>query len=345
MASFPARIESVVRDYRTELARLEAAYTRAVGPARALMAQRLRDATGKFIRETRNAGIPSNVTRRWVTNLPAYRELLVMAQREMDQVTIEAVRAIQWQIASAAELGKPAVDALTVATLNATQTEAAALASSFGQVNTSAVRELVGQLQASSPLANLPRLNAEAVEQMGRELTRGIVEGTNSRVIGRRLAAASDIPLARAQTIARTETHRAFRESSRLAMQANQLVDQWVWHASLSPRTCSACWAMHGTISDTDTVMGSHPNCRCTMLPKVTAPAWMNAPEVEYESGEAAFARLSADAQREILGPGKYEAYARGDITLADTVRIRETDAWGVTRSTASLSEALGARV
>lgn len=80
------------------------------------------------------------------------------------------------------------------------------------------------------------------------------------------------------------------------------------------------------------------------MLPKVTPPAWMDAPAVEYPSGESVFSDLSADAQREILGPGKYEAYSQGRITLADTVRVRESDEWGVTRSTASLSEALGVR-
>ena len=344
MARLPAHIERVVRDYRSQLAALEAAYTRSVGPARAVLRERLRDATGKFIRDTRNAGLPANVTRRWVTNLPAYRELLAMAAQELDQVTIEAVRAIQWQIASAAELGKPAVDALTIATLNATPAEASLLASSFGQVNTGAVRELVGALQSSSPLANLAGLNAEAVETMGRHLTQGLVNGTNSRVIGRRMAAASEIPLARAQTIARTETHRAFRESSRAAMIANPLVQEWIWFADLGPRTCSACWSMHGQTFDTDETMGTHPNCRCTMLPKVTPPAWMDAPQVDYPTGEAAFRELTPEARLQILGPGKAAAYESGQITLADTVRVRTSDEWGVTRSTASLADALGVR-
>lgn len=269
-----------------------------------------------------------------------------MAAQELDQVTVEAVRAIQWQIAAASELGKPAVDALTIATLNATPAEASLLASSFGQVNTGAVRELVGALQSSSPLANLAGLNAEAVEAMGRHLTQGLVNGTNSRVIGRRMAAASDIPLARAQTIARTETHRAFRESARIAMQANPLVEEWIWWASLSPRTCSACWASHGERFSVDDAMPSHVNCRCTQLPAVTPPSWMtDAPVVEYPSGESEFAALSADAQRQILGAGKHDAYLAGDLTLKDTVRTVSSEQWGESRTTASLKDALGARV
>lgn len=344
MARLPARIERVAREYRAELAALEAAYTRAVGPQRAILRERLRDAAGRFIAETRNAGLPNSVTARWVTNLPAYRQLLIRAQRDLDRVTTEAVRAMQWQIAAAAELGKPAADALVVATLGASPAEAARLASSFGQVPSSAVAELVAALQEGSPLANLPRLNAEAVEAMGRHLTQGLVNGTHSRVIGRRLAAASDIPLARAQTIARTETHRAFREANRMAMDANPLVDGWVWHANLSPRTCSACWAMHGQRFPVTTPMPSHVNCRCAQIPAVTPPAWMDAEPVEYPSGEDEFAALSADAQRQILGPAKHDAYLAGDITLEDTVRTVRSDEWGESRTTASLAEALRVR-
>jgi SPP1 gp7 family putative phage head morphogenesis protein len=341
VARLPSRIERVVADYRARLEALEAAYTQAVGPHRAALHKRLRDEAGRFIRDIRRAGLPDEVTRRWITSQPAYRELLAAAARDLDRVTTEAVRAIQWQIASAAELGKPAADALTIATLNATPTEAARLASSFGQVPTGAVQQLVGQLQAASPLAQLPGLNAEAVEAMGRHLTQGLVNGTNSRVIARRLAAASDIPIARAQTIARTETHRAFREANRAAMQANPLVDQWVWHAKLEARTCSACWAMHGERFDVTVPFSGHPNCRCVALPAVTPPAWMDAPSVEYPTGEDAFAQLSEADRRRVLGPSKAEAYERGDITLADTVRVTESEEWGVTRSTASLKDAL----
>ncbi len=257
-------------------------------------------------------------------------------------MTVEAVRAIQWQVAHAAELGPQSVDALVAATLNVAPGQAATVGA-FGQVSTPAVAQLVGQLQAASPLAKLPGLNREAVQQMGRELTRGLVNGEHSRVIGRRIAAVTDIPAARAATIARTETHRAYREAGRLAMIENPLVHEWIWHASTTARTCAACWAMHGQIFPTDQPMGSHPNCRCTMLPKVTPPAWMDAPEVVYPSGEVLFDALPVADQRTILGPDKYHAFEQGRLRLGDVVKETETREWGTTRSVASLKDSLAA--
>jgi len=338
VASIPARIESVVAEYRQRLADLEAAYTRAVGPAQAALRVRLRDEAGRFIRDMRNAGLPDRVTRQWVTRHDDYQQLLRMAEAELDRITTEAVRVIQWQIAEAASLGKPAADALTIATLGASPTEAALLSSSFGQVNTGAVLQMVGQLQQASPLANLPRLNREAVETMGRELVRGLAEGTHSSTVGRRIARASDIPRARAATIARTEMHRAYRESNRLAYEANPLVGSWVWHAGLGVRTCAACWAMHGSVHPLDEAMGSHPNCRCTQLPSVTPPAWMNAPDVTYPTGEELFAALPEGQQRAILGAERHARYAAGDLPLASMVRETTTREWGTTRTVSPLT-------
>ena len=342
VGSLPARIQQVVTEYRRELARLEAEYTRTVGPARAMMRRRLRDEFGRFMRDLRNAGLPERVTRRWVTDHAGYQRLLRLAEAELDRVTSEAVRAMQWQIAEAAQLGKPAADALVAATLAASPAEAALLASTFGQIPIGAVEQLVGQLQSSSPLANLPRLNAEAVEAMGRELTRGLVRGDHSRVIARRIAAASDIPLARAQTIARTELHRSYRESNRAAYRANPLVGEWIWHSAGTTRTCAACWAMHGTIHSVDEAMSAHVNCRCTQLPKVTPPAWMtDAPDVQYPTGTELFAELPAADQRAILGRDKFAAFERGDIALSDVVKVNRSAEWGESRTVASLSQAM----
>lgn len=309
---------------------------------------RLRDELGRFLAAVEREGIPASVTRRWVTNLRQYETLLAVAESGVDEVTTEAVRAIQWAIGESAQLGQPAATAMTTAAVG---TEGPRLATTgvFGQVNVGAITQLVGQLQTSSPLRALPGLGEEAVQQMQRELVRGLANGEHSRAIGRRIAKTTDIPAARAATIARTEIHRAYRESNRLAYQANPMVEQWRWYCDLSPRTCSSCWSMHGTLHDLGDPMGTHPNCRCTQLPVVDharlRALGIDAPDVDYPTGEELFAKLPVADQREILGPGKLEAYQSGKITLADTVHVHESPEWGTTRSTASLGEALGARV
>lgn len=346
MADIPADIARVVAEYRGRIAAIETAYTRAVGPARTLAQARLRDEFGRFMAAVKRKGLPDVVTRQWVTDLPAYQQLVRVAEAGIDDVTTQAVRAIQWRVAEAAQLGKPAADALTAASIGPQGAQLAATGA-FGQVNIAAVTQLVGQLQASSPLVNLPGLKGPAIEQMQSQLVRGLANGQHSRTIAREITRTTDIPAARAQTIARTEVHRAYREANRAAYQANPMVGAWRWLSTAGPRTCSACYAMTGTVHSLDEPMGSHPNCRCTQLPVVSNTAMaalgIDMPDIHYPTGEELFADQPESVQREVLGAGKYEAYKAGKITLADTVHVRETKEWGTTRSTASLAEALAA--
>lgn len=337
-------IERVAAEYRARLAALEARYTRAVGEPRRRAARALNDQLALFLDEITTTGLPDRVTRQWLTDLPAYQRLVAVAHAGMDDVAAEAVRAIQWRIADAAALGKPAADQLTAVSIGDDGPRLAAQGA-FGQVNTAAVTELVGQLQASSPLRALPDLGGEAIQRMQSELLRGLANGEHSRTIGRRIAQATEMPAARAATIARTEIHRAYREANRIAFDANPMVGQWRWQAGLGARTCSSCWAMHGTVHSNDEAMGTHPNCRCAMLPVVDAgklrEIGIDAPDITWPTGEDLFAKQPAKVQLAVLGPEKFREYRRGRIRLADTVAVRRTREWGTTRSVGSARDAV----
>jgi SPP1 gp7 family putative phage head morphogenesis protein len=180
--------------------------------------------------------------------------------------------------------------------------------------------------------------------------------GGRPRRTARELRDALHVPLARALTIARTETLRAHREGQRAANVANpHLIGGWRWLAALDRRTCAVCWAMHGSEHPPGEVMGSHPNCRCTMLP--ITRSWAEVlPELPRERaaalpdtrpdpghGPAIFARLPAAEQRRILGPGAARHYRAGELTLDELVAFRVHPLWGPTRSRRSL-RALGLR-
>lgn len=191
----------------------------------------------------------------------------------------------------------------------------------------------------------LPGLNAEALQTMQRELVRGLANGEHSRTIGTRIAKAADMPSWRAATIARTEIHRSYREANRMAYQANPMVEQWRWMSALGARTCSACWAMHGTLHNLGDPMGSHPNCRCTQAPVVDnsklREMGIDAPDIEWPTGEELFAKQPASVQRQVLGHEKYEAFRAGKIGLNDTVQVRKSGTWGTTRTTNSTRDAI----
>jgi hypothetical protein len=103
---------------------------------------------------------------------------------------------------------------------------------------------------------------------------------------------------------------------------------------------------MTGQVFPTDEIMGTHVNCRCTMVP--LPPTWVQVfhpdapadlPELAtvVPDGETAFAHLSPAEQQEILGPVAYREYTAGRITLSQLVHVAHSAEWGTTRTTASL--------
>jgi SPP1 gp7 family putative phage head morphogenesis protein len=221
----------------------------------------------------------------------------------------------------------------------------------FDRLPTGALEELVGALADGSPLADLlGELGPAAARSVREALVAGLATGQGPRAIARRIRADLGGSLARALTIARTETLRAYRESSRRAYRANDdVVAGWIWHAQLGPRTCAACWAMHGSRHALDERLDGHPNCRCSMIPVTKSWAELGFPGVPdarpvIEPGEEAFRRLPAADQLAVLGPAKHAAYRAGEIGLADLVARDRSERWGTTRREASLAEARARR-
>lgn len=209
-----------------------------------------------------------------------------------------------------------------------------------------AAQQIAAVTQSGAPVGQLfAGFGPEAAKTLTDAITSGVVAGKNPRVIAADMRQALGGNLTRALTIARTETLRAYREASRLAYQANDNVLRgWVWTADLSTRTCSACWAQHGSVHPLDEVMATHPRCRCSMVPQTKS--WRELgfgeqPEgATIEPGPAVFRRLPDADQRRILGPSKYDAYKRREITLPDLVAKRESPVWGPSTAEAGLREA-----
>jgi SPP1 gp7 family putative phage head morphogenesis protein len=211
-------------------------------------------------------------------------------------------------------------------------------ASAFRRLNRRAVENIVAATTGDgSPLvAVLDRVAGAAAQDLVDILTTGVALGQSPNKLAALASRRLDVDLSRARLIARTETLRAYRTASLSTYQEHgDVVQEWVWHASLDERSCGACWALHGRRFPTSEPMGTHPNCRCAMVPVVRY-----GPDIE--SGVDAFERLDADAKRRVLGPSAYRAYDAGAIRLDDMVAERVTGDWGTTRGTKSLRQAIG---
>lgn len=209
------------------------------------------------------------------------------------------------------------------------------VAVSFNRLNRAATSRLIANLQDESPLARLiDAMGPRAAEAVKQALVNGVALGRGAREIARDVREASGETLTRSLRIARTETLRAYREGTRETYKANDdIVGEWEWRSARQARTCAACWAMDGQRFPLTTPMSEHPNGRCMQLPVIDREKLGLTPGTSRrssETGAQAFERLSEADKRRILG-AKYDAYKRGEITLADVVGTRHSEDWGDT--------------
>lgn len=204
--------------------------------------------------------------------------------------------------------------------------------------NFRAVESLIGFASDGSPLeavlADASRGRARAMADL---LAQNVALGVNPMVTARQMRDQFSTVLRRAQTIARTETVRAFREAGHLSMRENDdVIDGWIWLSSLSARTCAACFAMHGTWHPNSERLQDHPNGRCT-----AAPHLRGAPK-PTPNGEARFGRLTAAQQRDVLGRAKHAAWVDGAFGFRDLAGVHRDRRWGDSVRVRSLRSLVG---
>lgn len=213
-----------------------------------------------------------------------------------------------------------------------------AFVSGWSRVDPAAIEAIVTRTTEQITKLSFP-LSDEAAASMRRELIRGVVTGSNPRTVAGRMVARTEGVfnggLTRAMTIARTEMLDAGRAAGMLSDQANaDVLVGWVWLASLSGRTCPACWGMHGQEFPLD-VPGpdGHQNCRCARAPKTKTWAELGftgitEPPSLLPDADRTFEALPAAEQRNVLGRDRFNAWKSGDFPRSDWATQRSTPGW-----------------
>lgn len=208
-----------------------------------------------------------------------------------------------------------------------------------------ALADLIGFAGDGSPLEHLfGGLPGQAGGALERAITSGLAQGLGPRQIAAKARAAVGQSLNRALTITRTEMLRSYRESTGRLLEANpDVAAGWTWWCACDRRSCAVCWTMHGRQFPADQRLDGHPNCRCAMVPLTASWAHLglDAEEtrIESETGDELLARADRDTQRAVLGPGKLDAFERGELDLGDLVARDSSPQWGTMRRERSLSE------
>jgi len=281
-----------------------------------------------------------------IRRLARYQSLMEQTERQLGRygaVVEDEVRGAQLD---AARLANQAVPELVQGTLEGmTPALQSGIMGAFQVLPDDAIMALVGALQEGSPLAELfERYGSEAAKELGDILVRGLASGIGARKVADEMRRVLGIPLSDALRISRTEIMRSFRAATLADYRANaHIVKGWIWHSALDRRTCMGCIAMHGTEHPLSETLDDHPNGRCAAVPITVSPRdigididWERGP---VETGEAWFERQPESVQREMMGPGKYEAWKDGKFQLRDLVGQQTDPRWGTMRYERSLKD------
>lgn len=279
----------------------------------------------------------------WLYRERRYRTLMRRLLDETAAVSNAASREIIQQQKAALELGRAyAQKSMQTAGVDAL----------LGDMDPDVLRAIIGGTAHGTPLDYLlAEVTDNTIQAARAALVTGVSTGKGIPWIRRRFDQAMDIPRWRSETIARTESQRAFRAATQSGFQENaEHLTGWVWTAALDSRTCPACVAMHGSIHALEETLDGHPNCRCVMVPRT--PDWddilgpghgLPSTQPTIQTGEEWLKDQSDAVQRGVLGPGKWKAWKDGDLDLEDLVAQHSSRNWGTMRREASLAESLAA--
>lgn len=200
----------------------------------------------------------------------------------------------------------------------------------------------VGFLADGSPLQELlAKIAGETTEKARAALLDAIAQGWGARKTAKALYQVTDASLGRALLIARTETARAYREAAHMTFEANaELLNGWMWVASLDKRTCAGCLAKHGSIHPTHERLMDHPAGRCVAVPVTQESPLIGEPP---PSADAWLRTLSERDQVLILGSEEaWQAWLTGKVSLEEFAGVRRSPRWGDSIYRRSLKEILG---
>ena len=181
-------------------------------------------------------------------------------------------------------------------------------------------------------------LSQAGQEAVARALVRGAASADHPTKVARDMvrlarAGAVDLPLWRAEAIARTELLDSARAATQAWEQANaNTLQGWEWLSSRSATTCPSCWANDGTMHElTEPGPDDHVNGRCTRM--VRTKTWrelgldLDEPAgLQRISAEDHFKTLDRATQLQVMGAARLKALDDGAPWSALTTAKPNTD-------------------
>lgn len=195
------------------------------------------------------------------------------------------------------------------------------------RINKRETRIMSGMLSEPSPLSKLlseswPLLR----DNLDEILLGGISAGMGADWFAKRLKDVTGMPPRRAETIARTEVNRAYRQANLETMRSSRAVKGYR-RICYKPTACFACLMLDGEYYDKLEDFSDHPNGKCAAVP--VTRYYDPGEEQGWQKGSDYFERLTEKEQRRLMGHGRYEAWKNDGVRPKEMVYIKQNDLWG----------------
>ena len=257
------------------------------------------------------------VTENWIREFEYYRSLQEQADNVIAQYAGWSENYTYQQMLLEYQLG------IDEATQLLTVTGQSSKMGSFTRLGQSEIELIAGASQTGAPLGQLfATIGVGAQEQLSNALMMGLARGLPPNRIAQMMMSAFNIPLVRANMIARTEINRAHRTATLTTYQEHG-VTRYKRMAN-QKSACMACLLLDGQIYSSADALDDHPNGACGMIPWVDGTE-----EPTWETGKEYFEKLPEEQQRARMGNAYYESWKRGDYKLDDLATIKSNHIWG----------------
>ncbi len=322
----PSQVVRTARGFKDALLAREAAQVQQMTNAWLVVEGSLEGAIGGVIAEIEaltTAG--ETVTRARILRLERYQSLIT-------QVRNELVRYVDNFAAPLITSGQSEVAAFgLVDAAEATQISfisSGSIGPVFNRLPVGATEFMAGVAGDGSPLIDLLRRRVvndpEAIIRITDTLVEATALGFNPAKTARLIKDDLAGGLNNALQIARSEQLRVYRESSRLQYQESGVVEAYKRLSAKDERVCPACLMADGMIVRLESEFAEHTQGRCSLVPVVIG---VDTPE--WETGREWFETQPEDVQRQILGPGRFDAWQAGEFELSDLITRRSDPVWG----------------
>ncbi|MBQ7256888.1 MAG: hypothetical protein IJS60_04270 [Abditibacteriota bacterium] len=195
-------------------------------------------------------------------------------------------------------------------------------------MNPKAFEKMVGFTSAGSPLVDVLKKHSGLKKaDITSTLRHASLIGENPTRTAQKMVKAGYDDMGHALLVARRSTMRVAQEVGNENFKKNG-VEYVQWVSGETAYTCAACWAMSGRVFEVGKAPHDHPNGRCVFNPYLPELAELD-PDLYKHDPEENFAKLSEEEQREILGPAKFEAWKRGELSLSEMVTTTTSDKYG----------------